>query len=193
MGAAIGGYLRCWLYHIAAATSLLLCVATVALRVRACWVNDIVGGSSHSVSWDCDSWHGRLMFHVTSMRQSSPISWWPRPAMSTDRDSPAFTRTWWNRVGFVYLTESYPPMRDVFYLGLVGPLPRTIHSRYVAVPTLFVAMLFAVWPAARLWCYARSPRRQFGRLCCSCGYDLRATPERCPECGGVPKNTRNSD
>jgi hypothetical protein len=59
----------------------------------------------------------------------------------------------------------------------------TAHQWLIEVPGWFVMVLASVIPA--IW-YGRrvrlSRRRRLG-LCLVCGYDLRASRERCPECG----------
>ncbi len=66
---------------------------------------------------------------------------------------------------------------------VLGELPS---FRRVVVPSWFaVAVLLAplaVLTGRRL----RRGRRVAVGLCPACGYDLRATPGRCPECGAVP-------
>src|SRR4051794_181011 len=54
------------------------------------------------------------------------------------------------------------------------------------LPMVFLASLFAILPLAASMRLARR-RRRAKRLnaghCIACGYDLRASPDRCPECG----------
>jgi hypothetical protein len=57
--------------------------------------------------------------------------------------------------------------------------------RYLTVPGWFLVLAFAL--PATMW--LRHRRRQLRRasvgLCAACGYDLRASPDRCPECGAA--------
>jgi len=55
-----------------------------------------------------------------------------------------------------------------------------------AVPHWFLLALLLPLPLARLGHRWRTSKRRRQGLCENCGYDLRATPERCPECGTVP-------
>src|SRR4051812_21395107 len=60
--------------------------------------------------------------------------------------------------------------------------------RQLACPYWFIMLLTAILPTARLAVWRRRARRlrMHPTLCQHCGYDCRATPDRCPECGWVP-------
>lgn len=76
-------------------------------------------------------------------------------------------------------------IRDLWHRQLDVPIAAVRH-RTVAAATL----LLPLWSLAR---FIRSKalhrrRRRIGR-CIVCNYDLRATPDRCPECGTTPAKT----
>jgi hypothetical protein len=55
-----------------------------------------------------------------------------------------------------------------------------------AVPYWAILPPLAAPPIVRAYRLLRRRRRVRAGHCPSCGYDLRATPDRCPECGTIP-------
>jgi hypothetical protein len=66
------------------------------------------------------------------------------------------------------------------------PLPgKPVVYSVVVVPAAYVALPTAALPVLWLCAKLRARTRRRGGLCARCGYDLRATPGRCPECGTI--------
>jgi 4-amino-4-deoxy-L-arabinose transferase-like glycosyltransferase len=57
----------------------------------------------------------------------------------------------------------------------------------VVAPNWFVVLIAALMPSRWMWLWKRRRQRASVGRCRQCGYDLRATPNRCPECGRAPQ------
>ena len=60
---------------------------------------------------------------------------------------------------------------------------RSADITYLALPDWLLTLGTSLAPI--VWLTRYRPRAASG-LCRRCGYDLRAMPDRCPECGAVP-------
>ena len=145
--------------------SLLLCVASAGLWVRSYWRSDYWSLRYHRTALRAQSIGGTLMLVWVDDRfdQGTSATWdvWPQ--------SPLFS---WRTLAEFHAETNV----GSFDVTRVVSLPQWCVTGALLVPPLAVTV---------------SRRRRRGRerarsLCPVCGYDLRATPGRCPECGQSP-------
>jgi hypothetical protein len=162
----------------AVVASAALCVAVLVLWFRSQFVRDGVARAP-----DADtpvnttvlvSNRGSLILFRISASWADP-SWPMRWSYSASEPEPV--------VGFLDL-KVYA--RAGFYWAhdhpFTGP-DESMRFLLVGVPLWLLAIVFGAAPT--LWLVRRRRHRYARGMCQRCGYDLRASPARCPECGMV--------
>lgn len=161
--------------------SVLVCLAVGVLWVRSYWVVDTFSWSSTSNDHLLASGAGRLVYG------DAP---WPNRRVATGLRYGRSSRSgslWFEKpshtdgfrfIGFEYSANVLPYPTGRIYLSFYVP-----PWRLMAIPYGAVFALGLIHPATRLAGWLRRMRRRGRGLCVYCGYDLRASGARCPECG----------
>jgi hypothetical protein len=158
--------------------SLLLCLAVLVVFVTCDFYGD------QPPTWDWSDARGHSLRFVLS-RDEIALNRWPTigTLWVPTKQSPFGRQVYFRHCGVHFENAGYAAPST-------APNSYIYHSGFsLEISTLDVLALSLVLPVGRyagsLW-RGRRCRTRPG-LCPICGYDLRATPDRCPECGTVAK------
>jgi hypothetical protein len=165
---------------LAIVVSLVACAATIALWIRSYGVCDNVQRFEGDRAVGCSTTRGDLC--LAWEWANSPGAFASFPSGFSYRTEPAID------------ANAIPPWQGfrVDALGFhFGTKRGYLGSwRLVILPLWFVSSVFLIWPMWRAcdwWKGIRRRLRAADGKCVSCGYDLRGSPDRCPECGTVAR------
>lgn len=188
------------LFTIVSAISLVLCFATVGLWVRSYWRHDSVTNvrlvQGARASFGASSFPGTLELSAGRLRAqtlppgAAPLGWSIRSHGYPDAPS-------LQQLAQLLTTDPNLSSREVAGFGFLkyrqsNPRLPLIEIQRISIPHWSLAIVFAIGPT--FWFFGphrrRAKRAKLG-LCRTCGYDLRASRDRCPECGAEKVSISN--
>ena len=193
--------------------SLLMFVASCAMWLRSAWAWDrLFWAETGGRLWSVESGGGQVRVSwARPWPNMEPVRWVTARAddYPPGPDTPPlgrrrFEARGWRglapaagaNTGSIRLDETGRakwPMSNMGGLGAV--LTSQVAGGWFRVPYVFIsapaAFLCVARRTRRAWRWRCASRRTANRLCVACGYDLRATPGRCPECGTAVKGAAN--
>ena len=170
------------LFNAAGAAALLFAAAAVALWVRSHWTTDSVWLRHGGATAEVMTARNGCLFHWTGGRSDRDRRRW---YCDSSEPSDMIGGNW------RFWTQSQPhQLLGVITWGRAsyGGKGSSEWGMSILVPYWLLACVAAAPGAGLLMishCLHRRARRLRALQCVRCGYDMRATPDRCPECGAV--------
>ena len=176
------------LFTIMFALSLVLCIATAGLWVRSHFWRDRILDYARTYTLQVESDFGEvlLLWDTGTHPRPKELQCWMKMVFpagpTTDQLQTPDKPTMLEHLGIEF---EYETSGDYFYsVRRMAVLPHWLFVAFFALMSLFWRII-----ARRFY---RRHAVKLGR-CPACNYDLRATPDRCPECGEMPKEILISD
>jgi hypothetical protein len=194
-----------WLWNGLAGISLVLCVATAAIWVQSYWRdydfffhkvvanNKSLGHKMAEIGWAKGGIKCRLTQELTSPEYIKQ----DQQSTAGELDHPddwgsdmSISNKGWLCFDTISPDPSYPTTGldrkwATFFYDTKSKQGQTYRAVYMIFPIWPATVFAAIWPIAWTVQQIRSRMRRKSGHCQCCGYDLRATPVRCPECGTV--------
>jgi hypothetical protein len=183
-------HLSQWMNCALTSISLLLFVATAGV-----WLDSYRATDCWNYSAPPDALHYRNQQTIRAVRGSFWYAWQHNGGFATAiRDAHqryfegfhSYPSGWMD----LYTGSMKGPRFAGFEFVYQGTIQRKIVARVVVVPMWSVLAITALLPSAWFWRAIRRWKERPPGVCHSCGYDLRASPGRCPECGIEPVAVR---
>ena len=164
------------LFTLAAGVSAALCAGVCVLWVRSYWATDCLQYVTSTDLTAILSTRGNFLLRSDTMSGAffapeavTTYYWSTRPPEDAAGYRPPRTWSEWSWAGVRVQSGAW----------------QWVSRRVIIVPAWMVLLVTAILPFLWMRVYLRDRPRP-NNVCPCCGYDLRATPDRCPECGAVP-------